>query len=107
MRSVRIAYCSQQAIEPEPPKPVERPAGDRSRPPLPEPPPEKLKPPLPPRKTPQPRLPRRPPHPKMLKRQLPPSPGFSRAGPPATEHHETTGVPEEHAGGPAPPLPHP
>src|SRR2546422_2099591 len=32
MRRVRIAYRSQQAIESEPPKPVERPAGDRSVP---------------------------------------------------------------------------
>src|SRR5436189_5023086 len=32
MRRVRIAYRSQQAIESEPPKPGERPAGDRSVP---------------------------------------------------------------------------
>src|SRR2546422_1869466 len=35
MRRVRIAYRSQQAIESEPPKPVERPAGDCSVPMLP------------------------------------------------------------------------
>src|SRR2546428_6061593 len=36
-----------------------------------------------------------------------PSPGLFRVGPAATEHHEIIGVPDEHAEGPAPPLPHP
>src|SRR2546427_12311270 len=46
-------------------------------------------------------------HPAVLSRSPPPPPALFRVGPPATDPHETSGLPDEHAEGPAPPLPHP